>query len=320
MRRASSAWSASRREEKVKRRGSNPFDPGMKGSTREELKMRKLTHFFFLFSTLSAFVACSGGEDSLGTRSNNSQQGDDKCEGPNPASLSCADGKACPSGYACDPNACLSSHCSCDAASKNWQCTTDCGLGGACVPEGSTPICEARNPSLGCESGCPTGTVCDADACRPSSCTCGDNGEWLCTRDCGGRGVCAPDPGPSQCEGPNPAMGCENGCPSGTVCDYGACRSSGCSCDPVTGAWACTADCGSGGTCVPTESASCGGALGKHAPEGDALCAGKADCSTTDGVPDHQGCPNTCNCVCFHGMCFSGACTDMACTEPNDYR
>jgi hypothetical protein len=282
--------------------------------------MRKLTQFLFLFSTLSAFVACSGGEDSLGTK-NDSQQGDGKCSGPNPASLGCADGAACPTGMVCDPDACHSSHCSCDEASGNWQCTANCGTP-TCVPENSGPKCEARNPSLGCSEPCPTGTTCNEDACRPSSCTCGENGDWLCTRDCGGTGACVPDQGePKECPGPNPAAGCGAGCPTGTVCDYGACTPSGCGCDPATGFWTCTADCGSGGSCVPEESATCtNGYYGSRAPEGDALCTGKPDCFRTSGLPPQTGCPSTCNCTCIRGMCFAGMCTSIICDEPPIYR
>ncbi len=64
--------------------------------------------------------------------------------------------------------------------------------------------------------------------------------------------VRAPDPAPGQGRcGPNPA-GCRNtGCPNGMVCDTRArCVPSACGCNPSTGAWTCTSDCG-GGVCVP---------------------------------------------------------------------
>ena len=59
----------------------------------------------------------------------------------------------------------------------------------------------------------------------------------------------------------------------------------------------------------------------KHAPSGDSLCVGKAECSTTSGQPDHQGCPNTCSCVCSDGQCFERDCTAIFCSgEPSVYR
>ena len=64
--------------------------------------------------------------------------------------------------------------------------------------------------------------------------------------------VRAPDPAPGQGRcGPNPA-GCRStGCPGGMVCDTRArCVPSSCGCNPRTGNWTCTSDCG-GGVCVP---------------------------------------------------------------------
>lgn len=61
-------------------------------------------------------------------------------------------------------------------------------------------------------------------------------------REGGGRGMC---------RGPSPA-GCRStGCEAGFVCDTRVrCVPSSCGCDPGTGRWTCTADCG-GGVCVP---------------------------------------------------------------------
>ncbi len=60
----------------------------------------------------------------------------------------------------------------------------------------------------------------------------------------------SPSPGKDKCKN-NPA-GCKSkGCPSGMVCDTKqSCIPSACGCDPATGNWTCTADCG-GGMCVP---------------------------------------------------------------------
>jgi hypothetical protein len=56
-------------------------------------------------------------------------------------------------------------------------------------------------------------------------------------------------------------------------------------------------------------------------PEADHLCAGVANCASTSGQPDHQGCPNTCACTCVAGQCYAGACTEIGgCSEPSQYR
>ncbi len=209
--------------------------------------MRSWTSFVSLFGALSLLVACSS-DDSLGVKTDHQtgsggSGGESKCDGPDPSTLSCANG--CPSGTVCDAEACFPSLCSCDEKSGAWQCTADCGLG-ACVPAPSA--CDGPDPStLSCANGCPSGTVCDPEACFPSSCSCDEkSGAWGCTADCG-LGACVPAP---TCKGPDPSQGCEGGCPDGTQCDTTACRPSGCSCDGATGSWQCTADCGEGGACV----------------------------------------------------------------------
>jgi hypothetical protein len=57
-----------------------------------------------------------------------------------------------------------------------------------------------------------------------------------------------------------------------------------------------------------------------RAPEADSLCASGDTCSTS-GQPDHQGCPNTCSCLCHEGLCYQRSCTAIAsCAEPPVYR
>src|SRR5688572_12504507 len=126
--------------------------------------MRISTRALFLFGSL-VIVACSGNNDSLGTKGNN--QGQEKCSGTDPSTLGCGNGTACPTGMVCDPNACHPSSCSCDPATGYWACTADCGYG-SCVPNsGGPPVCEGPDPSLGCDGGCPEGSECDPNACRP---------------------------------------------------------------------------------------------------------------------------------------------------------
>lgn len=212
--------------------------------------MRNLTRALFLFGSLSLVVACSGNEDSLGTKGDNQ----DKCTGPDPSTLGCTNG--CPTGMVCDPNACHPSSCSCDPTTGDWQCTADCGYG-TCVPDNGPPVCEGPNPSLGCDGGCPEGSACDPNACRPSACACDENGDWVCTKDCGSGGACVPKTDPKTCPGNDPSLGCDGGCAEGQICDPDACRPSSCGCDSTTGSWICTADCGSGGACVPDTKAGC---------------------------------------------------------------
>jgi hypothetical protein len=70
----------------------------------------------------------------------------------------------------------------------------------------------------------------------------------------------------------------------------------------------------------PAQCAAAMSATPVRAPEGDALCAGRADCSVTAGAPDHQGCPNTCGCLCHDELCYMGPCTALVCTDPPVYR
>ena len=169
------------------------------------------------------------------------------CPGENPAG--CVQ-NGCPDGQDCvqDPSRCVSSHCTCDPFAGDWLCTDDCG-GGVCVP--THPACPGENPQ-GCVSGgCPAGEVCQqvAGACIPSACGCDEAvGMWVCTADCSG-GMCVPDAG--GCADPNPQGCVSSGCPAGQRCvvDPGDCIPSHCTCDPATGSWGCTRDCG-GGVCL----------------------------------------------------------------------
>ncbi|TVQ97852.1 MAG: hypothetical protein EA398_13900 [Deltaproteobacteria bacterium] len=172
------------------------------------------------------------------------------CDGPNPAGCietGCDDGEVCTLLL----DICTPSQCFCDE--DGWACTDDCG-GGVCVPEWS---CDAPNPAGCTQEGCDDGEFCDRSDvdCAPSLCGCDEeNNVWICTRDCGGGGVCQPLPDP-EC-GPNPAGCTQDGCDDGEVCDRSDvdCAPSACFCDPDRGVWTCTRDCGGGGVCVPDDS------------------------------------------------------------------
>ena len=170
------------------------------------------------------------------------------CEGPNPEGCVAA---GCPSGEVCTllEDRCVPSGCFC--SESGWACTDDCS-GGTCVPELS---CLAPHPAGCTQDGCAEGFRCDRSevVCAPSYCGCDeDSNSWVCSRDCGGGGVCVADDSASSC-GPNPAGCTQEGCAEGFFCDRSDvdCAPSYCGCDEEAGQWLCTRDCGGGGTCRP---------------------------------------------------------------------
>ncbi|WP_437561553.1 hypothetical protein [Sorangium sp. So ce542] len=232
------------------------------------------------------------------------------CRGPNPAGCRT---QGCPAGETCVDEGCTPSSCDCDPATGSWICTDDCG-GGTCVAD--EPACRGPNPA-GCRTqGCPAGQSCVDEGCTPSSCDCDPaTGSWSCTDDCGG-GTCVPDE--TECRGPNP-VGCRTqGCPAGETCVDEGCTPSRCGCDPATGSWICTDDCG-GGTCVPDE------------PDETACRAPSPAGCKTNGCPAGQACvdegctPSSCGCDAARGVwictadCGGGICVpdSDACSDPN---
>ncbi|WP_438001014.1 hypothetical protein WMF26_15850 [Sorangium sp. So ce185] len=219
-----------------------------------------------------------GGASSAGHGASASSGPGAECGGPSPVGCHA---QGCPVGQTCVDEGCAPSRCGCDPETGTWYCTDDCE-GGTCVPD--EPRCSGPSP-VGCHvRGCPEGQTCVDEGCAPSHCGCDpESGAWYCTEDCGG-GTCVPDE--PTCSGPNP-VGCKTqGCPEGQTCADEGCAPSECACDPATGAWACTEDCG-GGTCVPDEPACSGpspvGCKTQGCPEGQ-ICA-------------DEGCaPSVCTC------------------------
>lgn len=115
-------------------------------------------------------------------------------------------------------------------------------------------------------------------------------------------GLPRPDPGTSRC-GPSPA-GCKaTGCPDGLVCETaGSCRPSSCSCNPETGHWMCTRDCG-GGMCVPAPRpapAPTPPGSTDRPPSLD-FCEADSDCATTCDIPGNC-CAGQCSTSCAYAV------------------
>ncbi|MCB9539980.1 MAG: hypothetical protein H6704_27520 [Myxococcales bacterium] len=172
------------------------------------------------------------------------------CEGPNPQG--CRE-TGCPAGQQCaDVDACIPSSCVCDAETGAWACTEDCN-GGECVagPDACAAVRCGENQT--CRIFAETGEAYCADTCEGRACREGSHCELVevqCVRaPCPPVAQCVPD----GCEGPNPQGCLRDGCPAGEACVVGdACVPSACRCDPESGLWACTRDCG-GGTCEPRD-------------------------------------------------------------------
>jgi hypothetical protein len=159
----------------------------------------------------------------------------------------------------------------------------------ACSGRTTTDGCEP----VTCELYCPGGFATGSDGCEICSC------------------------GPSACGGPSPAGCVVNGCPANDVCDTSqGCVSSSCSCDALTGSWACTDDCG-GGICVPAAGACSGpdpsGCKSKGCPVGQ-VCNGDLGCfpsgCSCDALTGSWGCTADCG----GGVCVADP---TGCTDPD---
>jgi len=132
------------------------------------------------------------------------------------------------------------------------------GGGGGHGGGGDSGLCGGKPSPLSCtDTSCPDGYACvpdvDPTTCHPSNCACDASGDWACTDDCGMGGstcrqlFCGGELSPVTCE--------KTGCPDGYTCTpdpdpMSACHPSGCDCDEASSSWLCTADCGTGSTCV----------------------------------------------------------------------
>jgi len=253
------------------------------------------------------------------------QPASDQCSTPNPAKVAtCEDNADCSNGNVCAPSTeCVPSTCSCDPASGAWACTEDCGMPNVCQPAAS--LCTTPDPSqvTSCQdsSDCTGDDVCaPSTECVPSTCSCdGSSNTWTCTTDCGMPNVC--QPAASQCTTPDPSQvtTCQDTseCSGDDVCAPSTeCVPSSCVCDPTTGAWSCTEDCGMPNVCQPP-------AMACAPPFRSQLCGQTADCNSGEVctrshgecIPSACGCDPqtgqwTCTADCNGGLCVpsSGRC------------
>ena len=215
----------------------------------------RLSNLLALTLGCLSLAACSGFNDSLGKHKNNQgtagNGGSPTCEGPDPSATCNPVECAKTSGYSCQADSCKPSSCSC--TKDGWQCTADCGQGSTCKKDGSTPSCNGPDPSAACdpvECAKTSGYSCQADSCKPSSCSCTKDG-WQCTADCGQGSTCKKDGSTPSCNGPDPSAPCdpnECGKSQGYSCQADNCKPSSCAC--TKDGWQCTADCGQGISCL----------------------------------------------------------------------
>ncbi|MFT6397590.1 MAG: hypothetical protein ACJAYU_002344 [Bradymonadia bacterium] len=153
--------------------------------------------------------------------------------------------------------------------------------GGSDASDASPDVvtCEGSDPSLSCiDSGCPDGQICEEveGGCAASVCAC-DDGEWLCTADCGPEYACVPeDPACSSeppigetCSAANEGVSCE----WGTECCCGDCFAST-FCDCTDGVWGCGA----------TDACFIGSCAGRTCESDDDCLGGGEETSCESGI------------------------------------
>lgn len=175
---------------------------------------------------------------------------DDLCMSGDPACCEgnwCAPPRTCDApSPACDPTlSCNPSSCEC--LDGEWVCTSDCRpLSARCAVTACGPI-PGCTDTIECG---PNYTCTPINSCAPSGCVCHDSGQWQCDSECGG-GVCLN--ATTFCP-PIDDLGCitDIDCYDGYVCIEvsGVCAQS-CTCDPVSGTWACDDDCAPGLCVLP---------------------------------------------------------------------
>lgn len=132
-------------------------------------------------------------------------------------------------------------------------------------PDDTEAQCSTPNPAGCTQEGCPEGYLClpNFEECAPSECQCID-GNWGCTRDCGGGGTCAPEPEPL-CPDTAPVCGVDGQ----TWADRCAAESNGVE---VFGQGTCEALCAVIGPCM--EDPVCGADGRTWSCAQEAICAG----------------------------------------------
>ncbi len=223
----------------------------------------------------------------------------EQCSAELPTNALCAL-TACAGGYKVLADGSVSCEC-CDSC-PDVLCALYCENGYKKDAKGCS-TCQCNDPPASCSPEAPTNALC-AQAC-PAGYKVQTDGTVTCD--------CCTSAG---CPGVNP-QGCRAGtCPTGSTCKQtGDCVASACSCDPSTGSWLCTADCG-GGTCVPDTCAPVVCALAcpngfKHNAAGCEIC----ECEPTARTPASGQCVRNANDSCrTDADCAPGGCGGELCS------
>jgi len=156
-----------------------------------------------------------------------------------------------------------------DASDTHVSDTADSGT--------DTAECDGPDPSVSClTTGCADGEVCEVvdGGCAPSHCAC-DDGDWMCTADCGPAYACTAAPAPCP-ESPDIGGGCSD---VGQECSWGT----ECCCGTCSPSLVCTCE-ASGWSCYATDACMIESCAGRACTDNDDCEGGGVATTCVDGV------------------------------------